>query len=153
MKRIIITTLAVALLLTMFCATAMASHGDLTMKAAKLYANPAMTEYVGTIPAYTALVVRSNDSYTDVYINGRVYYVSDTALLNRNVLGDYVATLDRGTTVYQRANTGASRYTLKKNCAVQICKVRGEWALIHTLSERGLYAFVKVEKLKNITKI
>ena len=67
MKRIIMTTLTVALLLTMFCATAMASHGDLTMKAAKLYANPAMTEYVGTIPAYTALVVRSNDSYTDVY--------------------------------------------------------------------------------------
>ena len=125
MKRIIMTTLAVALLLTMFCATAMASHGDLTMKAAKLYADPAMTDYVGTIPAYTALVVRSNDSYTDVYINGKVYYVSDTALLNRNVLGDYVATLDRGTTVYQRANTGASRYTLKKNCAVQICKVRG----------------------------
>ena len=153
MKRIIMTTLAVALVLTMFCATAMASLGDLTMKAAKLYADPAMTDYVGTIPAYTALVVRSNDSYTDVYINGKVYYVSDSALLNRNVLGDYVATLDRGASVYQRANTGANRYTLKKSCPVQICKVKGEWALIQTLSERGLYAFVKVEKLKNITKI
>ena len=153
MKRIIMTTLAVALVLTMFCATAMASHGDLTMKAAKLYADPAMTDYVGTIPAYTALVVRSNDSYTDVYINGKVYYVSDSALLNRNVLGDYVATLDRGASVYQRANTGANRYTLKSSCPVQICKVKGEWALIQTLSERGLYAFVKLEKLKNITKI
>ena len=153
MKKAILTILAVSLLLTMFCAQAMASHGDITIKAAKVYADSAKKDYVGTIPAYTALVVRSNDSYTDVYINGRVYYVSDTALLNRNVLGDYVATLDRGTTVYQRANTGASRYTLKKSCAVQICKVRGEWALIQTLSERGLYAFVKVEKLKNITKI
>ena len=153
MKRIIITTLAVALLLTMFCATAMASHGDLTMKAAKLYANPAMTEYVGTIPAYTALVVRSNDSYTDVYINGQVFYTSGSTLLNKSKLGDFVATLDKGAKVYQRATTDSNSYTLKKKGIVQICKVKGDWALVQTLGERGLYAFVQIDQLKNITRI
>jgi len=153
MKRKIITVLAAALLLTMLCAQAMASHGDITIKDAKVYSDPAMTDYVGTIPAYTALVVRSNDSYTDVYINGKVYYVKDSVLLDKTVLGDYVAILGKGTTVYQRANTGAAKYTLKKNGVVQVCKVRGDWALVQTLGERGLYAFVKIDKLKNISKV
>ena len=153
MKRIIMTTLTVALLLTMFCATAMASHGDLTMKAAKLYADPAMTDYVGTIPAYTALVVRSNDSYTDVYINGQVFYTSGSTLLNKSKLGDFVATLDKGAKVYQRATTDSNSYTLKKKGIVQICKVKGDWALVQTLGERGLYAFVQINQLKNITRI
>jgi hypothetical protein len=62
MKKAIITILALVLLVSMFCATAMASHGDITVKTTKLYADSAMKAYVGTIPAYTALVVRSNDS-------------------------------------------------------------------------------------------
>ena len=152
MKKTIMTILAVALLLTVFCATGLASHGDITVKAANVYADPALKDYVGTIPAYTALLVRSNDSYTDVYINGKVYYVKDSVLLDKTVLGDYVAILGKGTTVYQRANTGAAKYTLKKNGVVQVCKVRGDWALVQTLGERGLYAFVKIDKLKNITR-
>ena len=153
MKKRILTALAVALLLSMFCAQAMASHGDITIKNAKVYSDPTMKDYVGTIPAYTALVVRSNDSYTDVYINGKVYYIKESALLDKSVLGDYVAVLGKGTTVYQRANTSAAKYTLKKDGVVQVCKVKGEWALVQTLSERGLYAFVKIDKLKNITKV
>lgn len=153
MKKTMLTILAVALLLTMFCATAMASHGDITIKAAKVYTDPAMTNYVGTIPAYTALVVRSNDSYTDVYINGKVYYVKPSVLLNKTVIGNYVAVIGKGAKVYQRADNGATSYTLKKNGIVQICKVRDDWALVQTLGERGLYAYVKINKLKNITKI
>ena len=153
MKKAILTILAVSLLLTMFCAQALASHGDITIKAAKVYADSAKKEYVGTIPAYTALVVRSNDSYTDVYINGKVYYISTSALLDSAIYGDYVATLDAGTKVYQRASTNANDYTLKKAGAVQVCKVKGDWALVQTLGTRGLYAFVKIDQLKNITKI
>jgi len=153
MKKTIITILAVALLLSMFCATAMASHGDITVKATKLYADSAMTMYVGTIPAYTALVVRSNDSYTDVYVNGQVFYTNGSTLLNVNKLGDYMATLSKGTTVYQRATTDANSYTLKKKGIVQICKVKGDWALVQTLGERGLYAFVQIDQLKDITRI
>lgn len=153
MKKITIIVLAVSLLLTMFCAQALASHGDITIKAAKLYSDSAMTEYVGTIPAYTALVVRANDSYTDVYYNGKVYYTKGSNLLNKSALGDYVATLGKGVKVYQRADSDANSYALKKSGLVQICKVKGDWALVQTLGERGLYAFVKIEKLKNITKI
>ena len=153
MKKRILTALAVALLLSMFCAQAMASHGDITIKNAKVYSDPAMKDYVGTIPAYTALVVRSNDSYTDVYINGKVYYISKSALLNRSLACDYVATLDKGTKVYQRASTAARSYTLKQEGAIQVCKVKGDWALVQTLGDKGLYAFVKVDKLQNITKI
>ena len=153
MKKITITVLAVSLLLAMFCAQALASHGDITIKAAKLYSDSAMTEYVGTIPAYTALVVRANDSYTDVYFNGKVYYTKGSNLLNKSRLGDYVATLGKGVKVYQRADSDANSYALKKSGLVQICKVKGDWALVQTLGERGLYAFVKIEKLKNITKI
>ena len=153
MKKTIITILEVALLLSMFCATAMASHGDITVKATKLYADSAMTMYVGTIPAYTALVVRSNDSYTDVYVNGQVFYTNGSTLLNVNKLGDYMATLSKGTTVYQRATTDANSYTLKKKGIVQICKVKGDWALVQTLGERGLYAFVQIDQLKDITRI
>ena len=153
MKKITIIVLAVSLLLAMFCAQALASHGDITIKAAKLYSDSAMTEYVGTIPAYTALVVRANDSYTDVYYNGKVYYTKGSNLLNKSALGDYVATLGKGVKVYQRADSDANSYALKKSGLVQICKVKGDWALVQTLGERGLYAFVKIEKLKNITKI
>lgn len=153
MKKIMITVLAVSLLLAMFCAQALASHGDITVKAARAYADPTMKEYVGTIPAYTALVVRDNDSYTDVYYNGKVYYINSSNLLNKSRIYDYMAMLGKGTKVYQQASSGANSYTLKKNGVVQICAVKGDWALIQSLGERGLYAFVKLEKLKNITKI
>ncbi len=153
MKKAIITILALVLLVSMFCATAMASHGDITVKTTKLYADSAMKAYVGTIPAYTALVVRSNDSYTDVYINGQVFYTSGSTLLNKSKLGDFVATLDKGAKVYQRATTDSNSYALKKKGIVQICKVKGDWALVQTLGERGLYAFVQIDQLKNITRI
>lgn len=153
MKKITITVLAVSLLLALFCAQALASRGDITIKATKLYYDSAMTEYVGTIPAYTALVVRANDSYTDVYYNGKVYYTKGSNLLNKSKLGKYAATLSKGTKVYQRADSSANSYVLKKSGVVQICAVKGDWALVQTLGERGLYAFIKIDKLKNITGI
>ena len=81
-----------------------------------------------------------------------MYYTKGSNLLNKSRLGDYLATLGRGTKVYQRAESDANSYTLKKSGSVQICAVKGDWALVQTLGERGLYAFVKLEKLKNITR-
>ena len=153
MKKTLITVLAVSLLVTMFCAQAMASYGDITVKTTKVYADTAMKKYVGSIPACTALVVRSNDSFTDVYINGKVYYIKSSDLLNKAFDCKYVAVLTSGTKIYQQADTDANDYKLKKNVAVQICKVKGEWALVQSLGERGLYAFVKISKLKNITRV
>ena len=153
MKKTLITVLAVSLLVTMFCAQAMASYGDITVKTTKVYADTAMKEYVGSIPAFTALIVRSNDSYTDVYINGKVYYINPSTLLNKSLSCNYVAVLEAGTKIYQRADTDAASYKLQKNSPVQICKVKGEWALVQSLGERGLYTFVKISKLKSITRV
>jgi hypothetical protein len=82
-----------------------------------------------------------------------VFYTSGSTLLNKSKLGDFVATLDKGAKVYQRATTDSNSYTLKKKGIVQICKVKGDWALVQTLGERGLYAFVQIDQLKNITRI
>ena len=152
MKKMLVTMLAVALLLALFCGSAMASFGDITIKAARAYTDTAMTEYAGTIPAYTALLVRAEDKFADVYINGKVYYIKSSTLYGRTIFGDYYATLGEGTKVYQRASTSANSYKLKKSGMVQICKVRGEWALVQTMGERGLYACVKISQLKNIGK-
>ena len=33
---------------------------------------------------------------------------------------------------------------------MKVCKVSGDWALVQTTGSRGLYAFVKVNKLANV---
>lgn len=153
MRKTLVAVLAVALLLATFCGSALASYGDVTLKSVKAYADAEMKLCVGTIPAYTALVVRSNDDFADVYIGGKIYYINSSALLDRTIYGDYIATLRKGTKVYQRPTTSANTYTLKTDGVVQICKVHGEWALVQTLGSRGLYAFVKLSKLASISKV
>ena len=150
MKKTMIAILAVALILTMLCGQALAASGDITTKSVKAYADAAMTKYVGTIPAYTALVVRSHDTFADVYVNGKIVYISDSALLNKDASSKYVATLNKGTKVYQRATTSANDYTLQDSGTVKVCKVSGDWALVQSTGSKGLYAFVKVNKLTNI---
>ena len=150
MKKTMIAIMAVALVLTMLCGQALAATGDLTIKDAKAYSDAAMKDYLGTIPAYTALLVRSYDSYADVRYNGRTVYISAEALLRKDAPTKYVATLSKGTKVYQRATTSANAYTLKSGGIVKICKVKGDWALVQTTGSKGLYAFVKVSKLTDI---
>jgi len=150
MKKSMVAILAVVLIMTLLCGQALASTGDITIKAAKAYSDPAMKKYVGTIPAYTALVVRSHDDYADVYVGGKIVYIDAATLLDRPVIGKYTAKLSKGTKVYQRATSSANAYTLKKSGTVQVCKVVGDWALVQTLNTRGLYAFVKISSLKSI---
>ena len=92
----------------------------------------------GTIPARaTAVVVRSYDSYADVYVDGKVVYISTSALLHKDISSKYVATLDAGTKVYQRADTNANEYTLKHGGTVKVCKVAGEWALVQSTGKKA----------------
>ena len=56
MKKKLIAVLAVALIAALGCGVAFAATGDITVKDAKAYADAAMTQYVGTIPAGTSLM-------------------------------------------------------------------------------------------------
>ena len=150
MKKTMIAVFAVALILAMLCGQALAASGDITTKSAKAYADAAMTKYVGTIPGATSVVVRSYDNYADVYVDGKVVYISTSALLHKDISSEYVATLDKGTKVYQRATTNANDYKLMSDCTVKVCKVSGDWALVQSTGKKGLYAFVKVNKLTDI---
>lgn len=150
MKKAIILALSVMLILTMFCAQALAAGGDITIREVKAYSDPEMTNYVGTIPTATSLLVRSYEKYADVYVNGKLVYIDASALLNREIVGPYNATLKKGTRVYQRAATSAKSVKLKKSAVVNICAVSGDWALVRSTDSVGAFAFVKTSKLTKI---
>ena len=138
------------LILTLLCAQALAAGGDITIREVKAYSDPEMTNYVGTIPNATSLLVRSHEKYADVYVKGKIVYIDASALLNRDIAGPYNATLKRGTRVYQRANTSANSVKLKKSAVVNICAVSGDWALVRATDSVGAFAFVKTSKLTKI---
>lgn len=150
MKKKLFVVMAVALIAVMLCAQALASTGDLTIKSANVYSDAEMTNKVGTVPSWTSLMVRSHDSFADVYINGKIYYISASALVNKNIKSGYVATLLKSTKVYQRPTTSSKCVTLKKAQTVDLCMVNGNWALIQSTDSKGAYAFVKISKLNNI---
>jgi len=150
MKKTLTALVALALVLTVLCSQALASVGDITVKSVKAYADAAMTQLVGSIPAYTALKVRSYDSYADVTLGGRTVYIDTDALLSKDIVARYTATLKKGTKVYQRATTAAANCKLKSGRKVKVLKVKGDWALVQTTNSFGAYGFVKVEKLTGI---
>ena len=150
MKKMLIAVLAVVLLLVIGCGSALAYTGDLTTSDTKIYSDSGMTNYVGVIPAGTSVLVRSYETYADVYYNGKVVYVKASDLLHGDITGDYNATLLKGTKVYQRANTSAKSYKVKGAVTVNVCAVAGDWALVRTLNSKGVFAFVKVSKLVDI---
>lgn len=150
MKKKITAVLALVLLLALCCGTALAASGDITVKDAKAYADASMTQYIGTIPAGTSLLVRSYDNYADVYVNGKVVYINKSALLDGSISSPYNATLKKGTRVYQRADSSAKSVKVKKSTVVNVCEVSGAWALVRAVSDTQAFAFVKVDKLTNI---
>ena len=150
MKKKIFAVVAMALVLTMLGAQALAVTGDLTIKAVKVYSDAEMKNCVGTLPAMTSLLVRSYDSFADIYIDGKICYIDSSSLLHKNIASDYVATLKKGTKVYQCANTSANVIKLNKKYNVKLCAVSGDWALVQTTGKKGMYGFVKVSKLTNL---
>ena len=150
MKKTLVAVLALVLALTVCCGAALAAGGDLTIRDAKAYSDAEMTKYAGTIPAGTALVVRSYDSYADVYLNGKVYYISNADLLDKDISGKYEATLLKGTRVYQRPSVEANTCKLKNSYSVNVCAVKDDWALVHSNNQFGAYAYVPVSYLVGI---
>ena len=150
MKKTLIALLSLALILTLCCGAALAATGDLTIRDTKAYTDAEMTQYAGTIPACTSLLVRSHEDYADVYLNGKTYYVSNFDLLNADITSNYSATLKKGVTVYQRPTSSSRSVTLKKEYKVNICMVSENWALVQSTNSLSAYAFVKLDKLSDI---
>ena len=150
MKKKITAILAMALVLTMIGAQALAATGDLTVKSVKVYSDAEMKNCIGTLPAMTSLLVRSYDSFADIYIDGKICYIDSSALLHKNIDSNYAATLKKGTVVYQRADKDSNTIKLTKNYNVKLCAVSGDWALVQTTGKKGMYGFVKVSKLTNL---
>lgn len=150
MKKKLFAVLALAMILALCSSAALAVSGDITVKDAKAYADAAMTQYIGTIPKGTSLLVRAYDSYADVYVGGKIVYINKNTLLDDDITGPYNATLKKGTVVFQRASTSASTVRLKKSCVVNVCGINGSWALVRATDSRGAFAFVKLNKLTKI---
>ena len=150
MKKTLVAVLATALLLTLFGTAALAYTGDVTTSNAKVYSTPAMTEYVGTIPAGTSVLVRAYEKYADVYYNGKVVYIETDDLLHTNLESDYIATLTKGTKIYQQAKSSAKSLKLKSSGTVKVCAISGDWALVQSTGAKRLYAFVKIADLTAI---
>ena len=150
MKKTMMAILAMALLLTLFCGSALAYSGDLTTDVAKAYADAAMTKYVGTVPAGTSVLVRSYDAYADILVDGKVVYIDTDKLLHTDIASDYTAVLEKGTKVYQRPTSSAKCLILKKEGTVKVCAVANDWALVQTTGKLGVYGFVKLNKLTGI---
>lgn len=152
MKKIAMAVLA-AMILAAVCCSALAVTGDIVIKDAKAYSDAAMTNYVGTIPAGTCVIVRSYDKYADIYQNGKVLYVKESNLFHSDYTGAYRATLPEGSAVYQKPSTDASSTKVKSSGTVNVWKVKGDWALVRTTGVAGILAYVKVSSLTNIETI
>ena len=150
MKKTALSILAVVLLLTLVCGTALASTGDITIKAAKAYADPDFKYYIGTIPKYTAVQVRAYGSYADVVVNGVECFVKPSTLTQGARDNDYIgsATVPKGTRIYQRPSTSAKFTTASKNRTVKVYAVSRGYALIR--NKKGMFGFVKADALKGL---
>lgn len=125
---------------------------DLTMWNVKAYSDAAMIHYVGTIPKETTVTVRYG-KVAALSVKGKTVYIRLNKLLNGDVAGEYNATLKRGTRVYMSASTKASSAKLKRSYVVNVCKVKGGWALVRETRGALRFRFVRVKDLKNITEM
>ena len=150
MRKIALSLVSVVLLLTMVCGSAFALTGDLTIKSVKAYSDPEMTQYIGTIPKYTSVLVRAYGSYAHIKYNGTNCYINPSALTQGKKDYSYMgkATLAKGATIYQRPSTSAKSVTNKKNCKVYVYGMKKGMALIR--SSKGVYGFVASSSLTDM---
>lgn len=151
MKKIALSILAVVLLLTLVCGTALAVTGDITVKAAKAYADPNFTKYVGTIPAKTSVLVRAYGSYADIYVNGVECFVKPSALTCGTKDYDYIgfATLKAGSTVYQRPSAASKSAVTSRDIKVVVYAATNGAVLIRTTG-KGVFGFVNAKNLTDL---
>lgn len=152
MKKYIVSMIAVMLLVSMFCAQGFA-YGDVTVRKVNAYSDEDMTELIGTIPRYTAVVVKdSADGTAYLKVNGVKCYVSASALAGRRYDYGYkgYAVLSKGSKVWQRPTASGRSVTNRKRRAVIVYAVRGEWVLVRSGFE-GYFGFVRRAALSSFT--
>ena len=152
MKKFALSMLAVALLLTLVCGSALAVTGDMTTRAVKAYADPEMKNCIGTIPKFTSLLVRASGSYADVYVNGVRCYISASALTKGEYDYAFVGTavLKEGAAVYQRPSASAAKVINGKNRKVLVYAATDGYALIRT-KVGGVFGFVSASNLAKLS--
>ena len=150
MKKAAFTILAAVLLLTLMCSSAFALKGDITIKAAKAYADPYFETYIGTIPKYTSVQVRAYGNYADIICNGVECYVRPGTLTQGSKDYDYIgtATLKKGANVYQRPSTYSRSVKNSKDREVLVYGLSSGYALIR--SSKGIFGFVASANLSNL---
>lgn len=153
MKKLVVSILAIALLMSIACVSAFAVYGDITTRSMKAYADPGMTQYIGTIPEYTAVVVYDADSrIAAMNVNGVMCYGAASALTNSRF--DYYyngrSTLKAGATVYQRPIVGSRSVQTVHDHNVLVIGKRGDWVLIRT-NYGGFYGFTLASNLMGFT--
>lgn len=153
MKKTALSILALALLLTLLCASALAAS-DITTKSAKAYSDADMKHCIGTIPKFTCVTVDQYGTNASLEINGVRCYVKSSALDQGVHKKDYVATatLSKDELVYQRPTLSAKYTTNKKATKVYVYKAKKGMVLIRT--KKGKYGFVSMSSLTdfNLTK-
>ena len=150
MKKIALSMLAAVLLLTLVCGSALAVTGDITVKAAKAYADPNFKLYIGVVPAKTSVLVRAYGSYADIYVNGVECFVKPSALTCGKKDNDFVgyATLKADSTVYQRPSSSSKTATTSHAMKVLVYGVDDGKALVRT--RKGVFGFVNASSLTNL---
>lgn len=150
MKKIALSTLAVALLLALLCSSALAVTGDMTIAPAKAYADSNFVHYIGTIPKYTSVIVRAYGAYADIIVNGVECYVKPSTLTQGSYDYNYIgsATLKSGAKVYQRPSSSSRSITNSKDRKVLVYAASDGYALIRTT--KGIFGFTSAANLSNL---
>lgn len=153
MKKTALSVLAIVMLLSLVCGSALAATGDITIKAAKAYADTDMTLYMGTIPKNTSVLVHAYGDYAEINYNGVKCYVKPSTLTQGKKDYDYLgtATLKKGSKVYQRSSSSSRCVTTKKARKVYVYKVSNGKALVRT-STSGIYGYVSANSLTDMKR-
>lgn len=150
-KKILAALLALTLL-TLCLASALAFSGDITVTGVKAFSDKEGKNYVGTIPAYTAVLVNAvKKGVAQAYVNGQVVYVKASGLLRNRVSPSYVAGIKSGARVYQRPSSSASSATVD-NTLVYVYRIKHGWALVSTTT-KNMFGFVPASSLLNLTQL
>ena len=155
MKKFAVSGLIVLLIMAMFCAQGFAVYGDVTVTGADAYIDPEMTQYLGTIPKYTALVVWDADSsVAAVLVNGVNCFVRASTLTNSRF--DYLykgySVLRAGVTVYQQPAFHSRSICNGHNRTVLVIGVKGDWVLIRS-GFGGYFGFAQRSDMIGFTPV
>ena len=153
MKKYITSLAALVLVLTLCCGQGLAIYGDVTTRSVDAYLDPEMTQYVGTIPQYTSVIVYDADSdIASLNVNGVDCYVSPRALTNSRF--DYLykgfSTLLPGSYVFQRPSTSSRNVHCSNAHNVLVIGAKGDWVLIRS-DFGGIFGFVPRSFLSGFT--